>query len=226
MRRLYVAAMAVFRVEFPGHPGLQLAPFNEPPFLQWAPDAYARICLRRGARKSLTQQLEDAQKEIERLKSIIAAVPATTVMVAEPPPSPPPTPEPVAVPVLSTGRTVQDVLADWGVLFAWRGYTTRELDVIQRGLGQRLSRTRRVVCLHLRLVWFSLEAEMSLGFLLGIVSSVGARPQVLGGYRSLHRPTKSRNCKPKACRTKKLRPHWRLVVALERRSICLAAASR
>ena len=152
MRRLYVAAMAVFRAEFPEHPCLELAPFNEAPFLQWAPDAYARVCLRRGARKSLAQQLEEAQKEIDRLKGIIAAVPVAAVaQPAAEPPTPPPTPEPqetvqVAGPVLSTGRTVYEVLEDWETLEPWHGHTTRQLDAILKGLGQRISRTRRVVC--------------------------------------------------------------------------------
>lgn len=138
--------MCVFRKEFPEHPCLALPPFNTREWLAWAEEAYVLICSRRGQRKTLAEQLADANAEIARLKAIIAAVPAEAA--AAPPPSPPPTPEPQApaLPVLSKGKTVPEALADWQAFEGFRHLTTRQLDDLKPGLGQRFVRTKRVVC--------------------------------------------------------------------------------
>lgn len=96
MRRLYVAAMAVMRKEFPEHPCLTIAPFNTVERLEWADQAYVLICSRRGKRKTLAEQLAEANAEIERLKGIIEStkLPPSPSSTAPLPPTPASSPEP------------------------------------------------------------------------------------------------------------------------------------
>lgn len=50
------------------------------------------------------------------------------------------------MPQLSTGKTVADLLSDWEVLGNLRTVSIRGLNELQVGLGQRVSRTKKVVC--------------------------------------------------------------------------------
>ena len=154
-RVVYIQAAAFVKPKLPAFAVFKKAPFSWPDFDEWATFLRDYTAQRLAERQpvdvgALQAQVAALLAENEALKAQLA-VPGSPDS-AMPTPVPMellqvPVPATVQVPALSSGPTVQEAMADWEALQDLAHLKTRELDAILPGLGQRVSRTRKVVCL-------------------------------------------------------------------------------
>ena len=137
---VYIQAGAMVKPQLPALPLFAKPPFCLPEFDAWAQTLRQHVDRRIAERApvdvaDLKSQLAVALAQNSELKRQL-------VVLAPPPPVETSRP---ALPELSAGKTVADVLADYERLGSLRNVSIRGLNELQPGLGQRVSRTRKLV---------------------------------------------------------------------------------
>ena len=139
---MYLQCAAIVKSQIPTLAVFQSPPFRFEAFDTWASSVALHVRTRNAGPPADPRILE-LQNQVNILLAENTSLRSQAMVMV---PQLGASEEPVVPPTLSPGETIAECLHDWAALVELRDRKKRDLDALLPGLGQRVGRLRKVVC--------------------------------------------------------------------------------